>query len=136
MATIRFTENGREVPPTCSMPKSLAARCPEGLWRGICPQGLQPVPLPFWRAPHGGCGRALGLLTGDPEVLACDAGGITDKGARKAAITLLATQPDPEVRLALAQNEATPLRAHELLATDADPEIAALAAEKLGNGQA
>lgn len=56
---------------------------------------------------------------------------IEDREARKAAVTLLAAHPDPEVRLALAENEKAPLLAHELLAGDADPEIAALAAERL-----
>lgn len=57
---------------------------------------------------------------------------IKDTAARNAAVTLLATHPDPEVRLALAENYEAPRLAFEMLASDTDPEIAALATEKLG----
>lgn len=55
---------------------------------------------------------------------------IEDCEARKAAVTLLATHPDPGVRLALAK-WAAPGLAFELLADGADPEIAAVAAKVL-----
>lgn len=74
-------------------------------------------------------GRSRDML----ETLAYHVHDIEDRETRKAAVTLLATHPDPEVRLALAENDDAPRLAFELLAADADPEIAALAAEKLEN---
>lgn len=65
------------------------------------------------------------------EALAWHVEDISDKEARKAAVALLAAHPDPQVRFALADNGSAPRHAHELLARDADPAIAALAAEKL-----
>lgn len=67
------------------------------------------------------------------EVLAYHVDDIEDRDTRKAAVSLLADHPDPEVRLALAENDNAPRLAFELLAADADPEIAALAVEKLEN---
>lgn len=61
------------------------------------------------------------------EALAREVENIEDKEARKAAVALLAAHPDPEVRLALAENRGAPRLAQELLAADADPVIAALA---------
>ena len=74
-------------------------------------------------------GRSRDLL----EALAYHVDDIEDREARKAAVALLAAHPDPEVRLALAENSDAPRLALELLAGDADPEIAALAGEKLEN---
>ena len=65
--------------------------------------------------------------------LAREVADIEDKEARKAVVALLAAHPDPEVRLALAENDDAPRLAHELLAADADPVIAALASERLAN---
>ncbi|WP_165076324.1 MULTISPECIES: hypothetical protein [unclassified Desulfovibrio] len=77
----------------------------------------------------------VALYKGQPwevlQDLAGRVGDIEDVEARKAVVTLLAHHPDPAVRLALANNGNAPRLAFELLAADADPEIAALAAEKL-----
>lgn len=77
----------------------------------------------------------VALYKGQPWELLDDLAGrvddIEDAEARKAVVTLLANHPDPAVRLALANNENAPRLAFELLAADGDPEIAALAAEKL-----
>ncbi|MBD5538533.1 MAG: hypothetical protein HDQ94_00820 [Desulfovibrio sp.] len=65
--------------------------------------------------------------------LAFRVGDIGETEARQAAVTMLAAHPDPDVRQALAENEGAPRLAHELLARDTDPEIAALAAQRLKN---
>ena len=56
---------------------------------------------------------------------------VSSAEARKAAITMLAAHPDPEVRLALAENEFAPRLAFELLTQDTEPEIASIARGKL-----
>lgn len=56
---------------------------------------------------------------------------ISSVEARKAALAMLVAHPDPEVRLALVQNDAAPRHAFELLTKDAEPEIASIARAKL-----
>ncbi|WP_165077885.1 MULTISPECIES: hypothetical protein [unclassified Desulfovibrio] len=59
---------------------------------------------------------------------------ITNPEARKAAVAMLCAHPDPEVRHALVENDSAPRFALELLTQDAEPEIAAIARDKLENG--
>lgn len=56
---------------------------------------------------------------------------IADADARKAALSMLAAHPDPDVRLALAENADARRLAHALLVKDPDPGIAAMAAADL-----
>lgn len=56
---------------------------------------------------------------------------IGDARARKAAVAMLSGHPDPEVRLALVRNLEAPRQAFKLLAKDDEPEISALARERL-----
>lgn len=85
----------------------------------------------------GLCAEDVALFQGQSrdvlEALAREVENIEDREARKAVIALLAVHPDPEVRLALAENEDAPRLAQELLAADPDPVIAGLAAERLAN---
>lgn len=58
---------------------------------------------------------------------------ISNPKVLKAAVIMLVAHPDPEVRLALVENDFAPRFALELLTQDTDPEIAAIAKDKLEN---
>lgn len=60
---------------------------------------------------------------------------ITNSEARRAAVAMLAAHPDPEVRLALVENQDAPRFAYELLSQDAEQEIASAAQRRLRNGE-